>query len=71
MNRTTGISRAFANRLISSTQPRPIFPSIAGDDRPASTVVEEPDQLTVALQPRDIPGEEDPIDGTHLERHVL
>ena len=31
MNRTTGISRAFANALISSTYASPIFPSIAGD----------------------------------------
>ena len=31
-------------------------------DRPACPLVQEPDQLTVALQPRDVPGEEDPID---------
>ncbi len=40
-------------------------------DRPARMVVEEPHQLPVALQPRDVPREQDPVDRTHPQRDVI
>jgi hypothetical protein len=40
-------------------------------DRPARPIVQEPDQLPVALQPRDVARQEDPIDRTDLQRDVI
>jgi hypothetical protein len=40
-------------------------------DRSARALVEEPHQLPVALQPRHIPGEEDPVDRSDPQRDVI